>query len=57
MVRLIAGDFPSKEEAERFCTWARGQHLYCAVMVLGPNDASSTPVSDTKPAAKRRPKR
>jgi cell division septation protein DedD len=53
MVRLIAGDFPTKDEAERFCTWAHGQHLYCAVMVLGPNDASSTPVSASKPAPKR----
>jgi hypothetical protein len=57
MVRLIAGDFPSREEAERFCTWAHGEHLYCAVMVLGPNDASSTPVTAAKAAAKPGPKR
>lgn len=57
MVRLIAGDFGTREEAARFCTWAHGVHLYCAVMVLGPNDASSTPVAAAKPAAKRRPRK
>ncbi len=51
MVRLIAGDFPTEAEAARFCTWARGQHLYCAVMALGPNDQTATPAASA-PAAK-----
>lgn len=53
MVRLIAGDFPSREEAERFCTWAHQQHLYCAVMVFGPNDQTASFVTGSKPAAVR----
>ena len=53
MVRLIAGDFPNRDEAARFCTWAHTQHLYCAVMVLGPNDQSATLVPAAKTAAKK----
>lgn len=53
MVRLIAGDFPSREEAERFCTWAHQQHLYCAVMVFGPNDETANFVTNAKPMAVR----
>jgi hypothetical protein len=53
MVRLIAGDFPSREEAERFCTWAHQQHLYCAVMVFGPNDQTASFVTGVKPRAGR----
>jgi hypothetical protein len=59
MVRLIAGDFPTREEAERFCTWAHRQHLYCTVMALGPDDQSATPVAASGPpkkAARPRPR-
>lgn len=57
MVRLIAGDFANNEEATRFCTWARQQRLYCAVMTLGADDKISTPVpaSTARPRAPRRP--
>jgi hypothetical protein len=34
MIRLIAGDFTTHEEANRFCSWAKQQNLYCAVMQL-----------------------
>ncbi len=57
MVRLIAGDFPSAEEATRFCTWARQQKLYCAVMELGANDATATPMPAAGPAKRARPAR
>jgi len=57
MVRLIAGDFPTEAEAQRFCTWAHEQHLYCAVMALAPGDQAATPVAAAKPAAKMAPKR
>ncbi len=57
MVRLIAGDFPTEAEARRFCTWARGQHLYCAVMALSAGDQAAAPVAATKTPPKRRPKR
>lgn len=33
-VRLIAGDFPDRDEVNRFCNWARAQQLYCAPMPL-----------------------
>lgn len=54
MVRLIAGDFPNREEAARFCTWAHTQKLYCAVMALGPHDQTATPVPAKKAARRRR---
>jgi len=38
MIRLIAGDFSTADEANRFCAWAKQQNLYCAVMQLGAND-------------------
>ncbi|HEX9464906.1 MAG TPA: SPOR domain-containing protein [Alphaproteobacteria bacterium] len=54
MIRLIAGDFPNAEEATRFCTWARGQGLYCAVMPLAAHDQAETPRPDgARPAARR----
>jgi hypothetical protein len=33
-VRLVAGDFPDRDEVNRFCNWARAQQLYCAPMPL-----------------------
>lgn len=60
MVRLIAGDFPTREEAGRFCSWAKAQHLYCTVMALGPGDQAATPVAARAAppkAARRRPRR
>jgi len=33
-VRLLAGDFPDRDEVNRFCNWARAQQLYCAPMAL-----------------------
>jgi hypothetical protein len=57
MVRLIAGDFASEAEARRFCTWAREQHLYCAVMALAAGDQAATPIATTKAAPKKAPKR
>jgi hypothetical protein len=33
-VRLVAGDFPDRNEVNRFCNWARAQQLYCAPMPL-----------------------
>ncbi len=54
MIRLIAGDFPTADEAARFCAWAKQQNLYCAVMQLGPNDATSAPVPLTTPARRTR---
>jgi len=66
MVRLIAGDFPNADEATRFCTWARQQHLYCAVMALGPDATTAMPASMqpstrpptplTRPARRPRPR-
>lgn len=55
MVRLIAGDFPTREEAGRFCSWAKAQHLYCAVMALGPDDQAPPPAPQK--AARRRARR
>ena len=59
MVRLIAGDFQTREEAQRFCTWAHGRHLYCAVMALGPDDQTATfaPAPKRPPKAPRKPAR
>ena len=59
MVRLIAGDFPSQDEAARFCTWAKQQRLYCVVMTVDgqvpPPPARATPAAArqraTAPAA------
>lgn len=33
-VRVLAGDFPDRDEVNRFCNWARAQQLYCAPMPL-----------------------
>lgn len=55
MVRLLAGDFATREEATRFCTWAHQQRLYCAVMALSPDDKMATPVPPATGA--RRPAR
>jgi hypothetical protein len=57
MVRLIAGDFPNADEATRFCTWARQQHLYCAVMAVGPGDQGAKPVPAAAPRTPRRARR
>ncbi len=57
MVRLIAGDFPNADEATRFCTWAHQQHLYCAVMALGPGDQGAKPVPAAAPRTSRRARR
>ena len=57
MVRLIAGDFPTEAEAQRFCTWAHEQHLYCAVMALAAGDQAATPVARAKTPPRRRAKR
>ncbi len=56
MVRLIAGDFTTAEEATRFCTWARQQGLYCQVMQLGPDGASARPATTPAAAPARRPR-
>lgn len=56
MVRLIAGDFPNADEATRFCTWARQQHLYCAVMALGPDGATAMPAPMAPARPARRPR-
>jgi hypothetical protein len=58
MIRLIAGDFTTADEANRFCTWAKQQSLYCAVMQLSANDvsATATPVA-LSPARPARPPR
>jgi hypothetical protein len=53
MIRLIAGDFPSAEEANRFCAWAKQQNLYCAVMQLGADAATAAPMPMTAPAPAR----
>jgi len=52
MLRLIAGDFPTLDEAQRFCAWAKQQRLYCAVMELGADGRSAKPLP-----APRRPAR
>jgi hypothetical protein len=44
MLRLVAGDFPSLDEANRFCSWAKQQNLYCAVMQLGSDGMSASPL-------------
>src|SRR4051812_758270 len=41
MVRLIAGDFTTADEATRFCTWAKQQGLYCTVMQIAPGGGSA----------------
>jgi hypothetical protein len=33
-VRLLAGDFPDRNEVNQFCNWARAQKMYCAPMPL-----------------------
>jgi|GEM_PF-3491992 len=33
-VRVLAGDFPDRNEVNQFCNWARAQRLYCAPMPL-----------------------
>lgn len=52
MLRLIAGDFTTLDEAQRFCTWAKQQRLYCAVMQLGADGMSAMPL----PAPARTPR-
>ena len=57
MIRLIAGDFPTAEEAARFCTWAKQQNLYCAVMQLSPDAMSATPAAaPARPARRAQPR-
>jgi hypothetical protein len=58
MIRLIAGDFTSAEEAGRFCAWAKKQSLYCAVMQLGANDISAMamPAATTSSRSARAPR-
>jgi hypothetical protein len=54
MVRLIAGDFTSNDEASRFCAWARQQRLYCQVMELGAGGTSApVPAAAARPARSR----
>lgn len=55
MLRLVAGDFASQDEAQRFCTWAKQQSLYCAVMQLSPDGMMATPLPP--PARAARPMR
>lgn len=56
MLRLIAGDFPSIDEANRFCTWAKQQNLYCAVMQLSSDGMSASPLPPpARPARAARP--
>lgn len=52
MMRLIAGDFTTLDEAQRFCVWAKQQKLYCAVMRLAADGMSATPL----PAPARAPR-
>ncbi|MBM3540317.1 MAG: SPOR domain-containing protein, partial [Alphaproteobacteria bacterium] len=44
MLRVIAGDFPTLDEANRFCTWAKQQNLYCAVMQLSADGMMASPL-------------
>lgn len=44
MIRVIAGDFPSLDEVNRFCSWAKQQNLYCAVMQLSPDRMTASPL-------------
>jgi len=44
MLRLIAGDFPTLDEANRFCIWAKQQNLYCAVMQLSADGMMASPL-------------
>jgi len=44
MLRVIAGDFPTLDEVNRFCTWAKQQNLYCAVMTLSPDGMMASPL-------------
>jgi hypothetical protein len=53
MLRLIAGDFTTADEATRFCTWAKQQGLYCQVMQLPADGSSATPTATGRPAARR----
>jgi hypothetical protein len=56
MLRLIAGDFTTLDEAQRFCTWAKQQNLYCAVMELGPDGMTAKPLPPpARPARTSRP--
>lgn len=55
MLRLIAGDFATLDEVQRFCTWAKQQSLYCAVMQLGADGMTATPLPP--PARAARPMR
>lgn len=56
MLRLIAGDFATLDEAQRFCTWAKQQTLYCAVMQLGADGMTATPLpAPARPARAMRP--
>lgn len=55
MVRVIAGDFPTVDEANRFCTWAKQQNLYCAVMQLSADGMMASPLPP--PARPARPMR
>jgi hypothetical protein len=56
MLRLIAGDFTTLDEAQRFCTWAKQQNLYCAVMELGADGMTAKPLPPAaRPARPSRP--
>lgn len=56
MLRLIAGDFTTLDEAQRFCTWARQQRLYCAVMELAADRMAAKPLpAPARPAQPARP--
>jgi hypothetical protein len=44
MVRVVAGDFPTLEEVNRFCTWAKQQNLYCAVMQFSADGMMASPL-------------
>ncbi len=55
MVRVVAGDFASLDEVNRFCTWAKQQNLYCAVMQLSADGMTASPLPP--PARPARPAR
>lgn len=56
MVRVVAGDFPSLDEVNRFCTWAKQQSLYCAVMQLSADGMMASPLpAPARPARAARP--
>lgn len=55
-VRVVAGDFPNRDEVNRFCNWARAQKMYCQPMSLSAAGQAMPPAVNTPAPRQRQPR-